>query len=60
MDGFAFDYVPPATDAVQHIAPFVPPVCVSPLTAQVLAIALVILVVLALQGGFTPTKGPRR
>ena len=60
MDGFAFDYVPPAADAVQRVAPFVPPVCVSPLSAQALAIALVILVVLALQGGFSSAKGPRR
>lgn len=48
MDGLILDVPMP-----EHVAPFVPPVCLSPLTAQVLAIALVILICAAL----LPTKG---
>lgn len=50
MDGLILD-----APAPEHIAPFVPPVCLSPMTAQVLAIALVILLCAALM----PTKGNR-
>ncbi|WP_267355665.1 MULTISPECIES: hypothetical protein [unclassified Methylobacterium] len=48
MDGLILDLPAP-----EHVAPFVPPVCLSPLTAQVLVIALVILLCSAL----SPTKG---
>ncbi len=51
MDGLILDVATP-----ERIAPFIPPVCLSPLTAQVLAIALVVLVCAALM----PTKTPRR
>lgn len=37
--------------------PFVPPVCLSPLTVQVLAIALILLVGIALRETFWPSKG---
>lgn len=38
MDGLILD-VPSS----ERIAPFVPPVCLSPMTAQVLALALIVL-----------------
>jgi hypothetical protein len=38
MDGLILDVPAP-----EHIAPFVPPVCLSPLIAQALAIALIML-----------------
>ncbi|MFB0491292.1 hypothetical protein ABIE45_003878 [Methylobacterium sp. OAE515] len=43
-----------------RIAPFVPPVCLSPLTVQILAIALILVVGLALQETFWPSRDPRR
>jgi|GEM_PF-2587487 len=51
MDGLILDVATP-----ESIAPFVPPVCLSPLTAQVLAIALVV----ALCAALFPTKDARR
>jgi len=39
--------------------PFVPPVCLSPVTAQVLAVALILLIGVALRETFWPTNGPR-
>lgn len=51
MDGLILDVPAP-----EHIAPFVPPVCLSPMTAQVLAIALVV----ALCAALLPAKSPRR
>lgn len=54
MDGLILDVTAP-----ESLVPFVPPVCLSPLTAQVLAIALVLVLGLALQERFWPTKGPR-
>ena len=55
MDGLNLDVAAP-----ERIAPFVPPVCQSPVTAQVLAIALVILLCVACRDALFPTKGPRR
>ena len=55
MDGLTLDVPSP-----EHVAPFVPPDCLSPLTAQVLAIALVILLCLACRETLFPAKGPRR
>ncbi|MCJ2102435.1 hypothetical protein [Methylobacterium sp. E-046] len=55
MDGLILNVPAP-----EHVAPFVPPVCLSPLTAQVLAIALVVLVCVACRDTFFPAKGPRR
>ena len=51
MDGLILDLPAP-----ERVAPFIPPVCLSPMTAQVLAIALVILLCAAL----SPAKGPHR
>ncbi|MCJ2086968.1 hypothetical protein MKK88_13350 [Methylobacterium sp. E-005] len=48
MDGLILDLPAP-----EHVAPFESPVCLSPLTAQVLVLALVILLCVALY----PTKG---
>ena len=50
MDGLILDVPAP-----EHIAPFVPPVCLSPLTAQVLAIALLV----ALCAALFPSKNAR-
>ena len=55
MDGLILDL-----DLAERAAPFVPPVCLSPATAQVLAIALILLLGITLQETFCPTKGPRR
>ncbi|MCJ2092267.1 hypothetical protein MKK67_07130 [Methylobacterium sp. J-072] len=55
MDGLILDVAAP-----ERIAPFVPPVCLSPVTAQVLAIALILLLGIVLQETFCDTKGPRR
>ena len=51
MDGLILD-VP----ASEHVAPFVPPICLSPLTAQILAITLVV----ALCAVLLPLKSLRR
>ena len=51
MDGLILD-VP----MQEHVTPFVPPVCLSPVTAQVLAVALVVV----LSAVLIPTKGARR
>ena len=51
MDGLILDVPSP-----ERIAPFVPSICLSPMTAQVLAIALVVLLCLAL----FPAKSSRR
>ncbi|MCJ2143716.1 hypothetical protein [Methylobacterium sp. E-066] len=55
MDGLILDL-----DLPERVAPFVPPVCLSPMTAQVLEIALILLLGVALQETFFPAKGPRR
>lgn len=55
MDGLILDVGMP-----ERIAPFVPPVCLSPMTAQVLAIALIVLLCVACHETFFPAKGPRR
>ncbi|MGU3665828.1 hypothetical protein ACLBX9_16740 [Methylobacterium sp. A49B] len=51
MDGLILDVPAP-----EHVAPFVPPLCLSPLTAQVLVIALVLLLGIVL----FPGKSSRR
>ena len=55
MDGLILDVSLP-----ERVAPFVPPVCLSPVTAQVLGVALILLLGIVLQETFYPTKGPRR
>lgn len=55
MDGLILDVPSP-----EHIAPFVSPICLSPLTAQVLALALIVLLCLACRDTFFPAKDPRR
>ncbi|MCJ2067776.1 hypothetical protein MKK75_02965 [Methylobacterium sp. J-030] len=51
MDGLILEFPAP-----EHVSPFVPPVCLSPMTAQILAIALVIL----LCGALIPSKAACR
>ena len=51
MDGLILDAGVP-----DRAAPFVPPVCLSPMTVQVLAIALIVLLCTVL----CPAKGPHR
>ena len=51
MDGLILD-----TPYPEHVAPFVPPVCLSPLTAQILAIALIVVLCAVL----FPEKSSRR
>ena len=55
MDGLVLDL-----DLPERVAPFVPPVCLAPMTAHVLAIALILLLGIVLQETFCLTKGPRR
>jgi len=55
MDGLVLD-----VGIADRAAPFVPPVCLAPMTAHVLAIALILLLGIVLQETFCPTKGPRR
>lgn len=55
MDGLVLDVGIP-----ERVAPFVPPVCLSPMTAQVLGVALILLLGIALQETFFPAKGTRR
>jgi len=55
MDGLILD-----VDLPERVAPFVPPICLSPPTAAYLTFALVLLIGVALADKFFPAKGPRR
>lgn len=55
MDGLILDVGLP-----DRAARFVPPVCLSPLTVQILAVALILVLGLALQETFWPSRDPRR